>query len=62
MLTFVNQLVTGWLESYPHILELLTKRKKEAKKEKRVEIWKTEGVSHIPTRQAIIIALLKNNR
>jgi hypothetical protein len=27
------------------------KRKKEAKKEKRVEIWKTEGVSHIPTRQ-----------
>jgi hypothetical protein len=29
-----------------------TKRKKEAKKEKRIEIWKTEGVSHIPTRQA----------
>jgi hypothetical protein len=29
----------------------VTKRKKEAKKEKRVEIWKTEGVSHIPTRQ-----------
>jgi hypothetical protein len=29
----------------------LAKRKKEAKKEKRVEIWKTEGVSHIPTRQ-----------
>jgi hypothetical protein len=29
----------------------LIKRKKEAKKEKRVEIWKTEGVSHIPTRQ-----------
>jgi hypothetical protein len=28
------------------------KKKKEAKKEKRVEIWKTEGVSHIPTRQA----------
>jgi hypothetical protein len=27
------------------------KRKKEAKKEKRVGIWKTEGVSHIPTRQ-----------
>jgi len=30
----------------------LIKRKKEAKKEKRIEIWKTEGVSHIPTRQA----------
>jgi hypothetical protein len=30
----------------------LIKRKKEAKKEKRVEIWKTEGVFHIPTRQA----------
>jgi hypothetical protein len=29
----------------------VTKRKKEAKKEKPVEIWKTEGVSHIPTRQ-----------
>jgi hypothetical protein len=29
----------------------ITKRKKEAKKEKRVEIWKTEGVSHISTRQ-----------
>jgi hypothetical protein len=29
----------------------LTKRKKEAKKEKCVEIWKTEGVSHIPTPQ-----------
>jgi hypothetical protein len=27
------------------------KRKKEAKKEKRVEIWKTLRVSHIPTRQ-----------
>jgi hypothetical protein len=27
------------------------KRKKEAKKEKRVEMWETEGVSHIPTRQ-----------
>jgi hypothetical protein len=31
--------------------EVWQKRKKEAKKEKRVEIWKTEGVSHIPTRQ-----------
>jgi len=30
----------------------LIKRKKEAKKEKHVGIWKTEGVSHIPTRQA----------
>jgi hypothetical protein len=30
---------------------LLLKRKKEAKKEKRVEIWKTLRVSHIPTRQ-----------
>jgi hypothetical protein len=29
----------------------ITKRKKEAKKEKRIGIWKTEGVSHIPTRQ-----------
>jgi pyruvate dehydrogenase complex dehydrogenase (E1) component len=29
----------------------LIKRKKEAKKEKRVAIWKTEGVFHIPTRQ-----------
>jgi len=28
----------------------MIKRKKEAKKEKRVGIWKTEGVSHIPTR------------
>jgi hypothetical protein len=27
------------------------KRKKEAKKEKRVGIWKTLRVSHIPTRQ-----------
>jgi hypothetical protein len=27
------------------------KRKKEAKKEKRVGIWETEGVFHIPTRQ-----------
>jgi hypothetical protein len=27
------------------------KRKKEAKKEKRVEIWKALRVSHIPTRQ-----------
>jgi hypothetical protein len=26
------------------------KRKKEAKKEKRIRIWKTEGVSHILTR------------
>jgi hypothetical protein len=25
--------------------------KKEAKKEKRIRIWKTEGVSHILTRQ-----------
>jgi len=35
---------------------LSTKRKeiqqeKKKQKEKRVEIWKTEGVSHIPTRQ-----------
>jgi hypothetical protein len=29
----------------------LLKRKKVAKKEKRVEIWKTLRVSHIPTRQ-----------
>jgi len=29
----------------------LAKRKKEAKKEKRVEIWKTLRVSHISTRQ-----------
>jgi hypothetical protein len=29
----------------------VTKRKKEAKKETRVGIWKTEEVSHIPTRQ-----------
>ena len=31
--------------------EVTAKRKKEAKKEKRVEIWKTLRVSHIPTRQ-----------
>lgn len=31
--------------------EVPAKRKKEAKKEKRVEIWKTLRVSHIPTRQ-----------
>jgi hypothetical protein len=36
---------------YQQKKEGLAKRKKEAKKEKRVEIWKTEGVSHIPTRQ-----------
>jgi hypothetical protein len=29
---------------------VLVKRKKEAKKEKRIRIWKTEGVSHILTR------------
>jgi len=29
----------------------LAKRKKEAKKEKRVGIWKTLRVSHTPTRQ-----------
>jgi hypothetical protein len=27
------------------------KKKKEAKKEKPIGTWKTEGVSHIPTRQ-----------
>ena len=31
--------------------EVPAKRKKEAKKEKRIEIWKTLRVSHIPTRQ-----------
>ena len=31
--------------------EVQAKRKKEAKKEKRIEIWKTLRVSHIPTRQ-----------
>jgi hypothetical protein len=36
---------------YPHKKEVPAKRKKEAKKEKRVEIWKTLRVSHIPTRQ-----------
>jgi hypothetical protein len=36
---------------YQQKKEVLAKRKKEAKKEKRVEIWKTEGVSHISTRQ-----------
>jgi hypothetical protein len=41
----------------------LLKRKKEAKKEKRVEIWKTEGVSHIPTRQTnnkLLLSIFKN--
>jgi hypothetical protein len=28
------------------------KRKKVAKKEKRIRMWETEGVSHILTRQA----------
>jgi hypothetical protein len=31
--------------------EVSGKKKKEAKKEKRIEIWKTLRVSHIPTRQ-----------
>jgi hypothetical protein len=35
----------------------LAKRKKEAKKEKRVRIWKTLRVSHILTRQAITSVL-----
>jgi hypothetical protein len=29
----------------------LAKRKKEAKKEKRISMWKTEGVSHMLIRQ-----------
>jgi hypothetical protein len=36
---------------YQQKKEVPAKRKKEAKKEKRVEIWKTLRVSHIPTRQ-----------
>jgi hypothetical protein len=35
----------------PQKKEVSAKRKKEAKKEKRIEIWKTLRVSHIPTRQ-----------
>jgi hypothetical protein len=37
--------------AYPQKKEVWAKRKKEAKKEKRVEIWKTLRVCHIPTRQ-----------
>jgi hypothetical protein len=36
---------------YQQKKEVPAKRKKEAKKEKRVGMWKTLRVSHIPTRQ-----------